>query len=292
MVGFTPSLMRVPLILYLRGWYTPDMMPGYGRWLCRKRTAGIFALSHATKSALICSGIEGQKIHVLHNPIDVDEYLELSRRPLARELPQQARPVRILLPADIIRTKGQHTAVEAMRQILARGHDAVLWLAGEHAWPQGENRDYFQGTQELARQLGVADRVVWLGRRDDMPQVMAAATMVVFPSHTEGQGRVLLEAMSLSKPVAACPSGGILDMVCENVTGLLFDVDDAHGLSDCVCRLAGNTAFAAQLGRQGVDYIRMTFTPKQQLEKALKVMSSVAGLGNAPLSSGERGNGA
>jgi len=275
-VGFTPSLRDVPLVIYLRGWYTPDQVPWYGRRLCRTRAAAVLALSRATKAALMCSGIDPRKIHVLHNPIEVDAYRELADRPLASPLPQAERPVRILLPADIIRTKGQHTAVEAMRHILDAGHDAVLWLLGEHAWPYGDNRDYLDRTRALANRLGVADRIEWMGRRDDMPQVMKAATVVVFPSHTEGQGRVLLEAMSLAKPVAATPAGGILDMVCENVTGSFFDVDDARGLAECVDHFARAPDFAVRVGRQAQEYMRLSFKPDQQVATALKVFRSVA----------------
>jgi glycosyltransferase involved in cell wall biosynthesis len=163
-----------------------------------------------------------------------------------------------------------------MRHLLDSGQDGVLWLAGEHAWPYGDNRDYLRWTQDLARRLGVADRVEWLGRRDDMPQVMNACTHVAFPTHSEGQGRVVLEAMSLGKPVAACPSGGVLDMVCENVTGLLFDVDDARGLADCVLRYARDPAWAERITRQAQDYVRQSFRCEQQVQTALRVLRAVA----------------
>jgi len=121
----------VPLVVHLRGWYTPDMIPPQARWLFQKRCAGLLAVSQATKSALICSGIDASKIHVLPNPIDVDAMLAKADRPLEADLPQVDRPVRILLPAGLMRAKGQHTAVAAMRRVLDAGHDAVLWLAGD-----------------------------------------------------------------------------------------------------------------------------------------------------------------
>ncbi len=281
LVCLAPQFRSLPVVLYLRGWYTPDMMPAYGRWLCRRRAAAIFALSYATRAALICSGVPARKIHVLHNPLDVADYSRLATRALQKPLPQAERGLRILLPADIIRAKGQHTAVQAMRHILDAGQDAVLWLAGAHAWPYGDNRNYLAETQASAVRLNVADRVEWLGRRDDMPQVMAAATVVILPSHSEGQGRVLLEAMGVGKPVAACPSGGILDMVCHNVTGQLFDVDDDRGLADCVLRYVKQTAWTQRIVRQAQDYVRQSFQPEQQARIALDVLCRAAGSGPA-----------
>lgn len=273
MVACSPRLRHVPQVVYLHGWYTPDMLPWYGRWICR-RAAAVLAISHATKTALTCAGVDSQKIHVLHNSIDVDEMLERSRRPLAGPLPQADRSIRILLPADLMRAKGQHTAIEALRQLVDAGQDAVLWLAGEHASPYGEDTDYPQQLRTLAHRLGVAHRVEWLGRRGDVPQVMRAASVVVLPTHTEGHPLVILEAMSLGKPIAACPSGGVLDMVCNNVTGQLFDVDDARGLADCVLRYVNNPAWAERIGLQAQDYVQQSFRPEQQVQAALRVFKT------------------
>ena len=60
-----------------------------------------FAVSYATKSALICSGVKPEKIHVVHNPLDVEDIVKRSQEPLHAELPQLERPVRLLVPAAI-----------------------------------------------------------------------------------------------------------------------------------------------------------------------------------------------
>jgi glycosyltransferase involved in cell wall biosynthesis len=259
----------VPLIMHMRGWYTPDMVPLHTRWLLQKRCAGLLAVSQATKAALICSGIDTRKIHVLPNPIDVEAIAAKADRPLDADLPQMDRPVRILLPAALLRTKGQHTAVAAMRRILDAGHNAVLWLAGGLSF--GVDQTYVPKTQELARQLGVADRVEWLGLRTDMPQLMKAATLVALPTWTEGMPRAVLEAMALAKPVATTPVGGIVDLILHSVTGLLFDVEDDEGLAACVDRFVRDGDEARSIGLQAQRFMRMNFQPAQQIEKALAI---------------------
>jgi glycosyltransferase involved in cell wall biosynthesis len=266
---------RVPLAIYLRGWYRPQEMPLWGRWLCHHAT-GLIALSRATKAALTCSGIDHRKIHVLHNAIDVPSFVSMAQRPISEALPQISRPVRLLLPADVIRSKGQHTAIMALRKIIDLGHDAVLWLAGEHAWPVGRNRGFPQEAQAMAECLGVADRVVWLGRRDDMPQVMAAASIVVFPSETEGLGRVLLEALALAKPVAAAAAGGITDVIAHGITGLLFEIGDVEDMAGCVARFLSEPDFARKVGMQGQQYVIDAFSPEQQVTRAASILRSLA----------------
>jgi glycosyltransferase involved in cell wall biosynthesis len=224
---------------------------------------------------LICSGIDASKIHVLPNPIDVDAMLAKADRPLEADLPQVDRPVRILLPAGLMRAKGQHTAVAAMRRVLDAGHDAVLWLAGDVGF--GTDQTYVPQTQELARKRGVADRVEWLGLRTDMPQLMKAATIVVLPTWSEGMPRAVLEAMALAKPVAATPVGGVVDLVLHGVTGLLFDVEDDAGLAACVDRFVRDPNEAADIGRQAQRYMRMNFQPARQIDRALEIFGRLAG---------------
>ncbi|MCK4624725.1 MAG: glycosyltransferase family 4 protein [Phycisphaerae bacterium] len=271
-VGISRKLRHIPLIVHMHGWYTPDMLPFYTRRLARKRCAALLAISHQTKTALVCSGIDPRKIHVLHNPIDVDQYQALADRPLDSPLPQSERAVRLLLPANLIRTKGQHTAILAMRSILDAGHDAVLWLAGNVA---KEDEAYATETHILAKRLGVADRVEWLGLRGDIPQVIKAASMVILPSYSEGHPRVSLEAMALGKPFVATPVGGVLDMVLPGITGMLFEVEDDAGLADCIDELVRNPQVAKQIGQQAQEYVRRNFRPQQQTEKALALFGKL-----------------
>lgn len=273
-VGTSRSLRHVPQVIHLHGWYTPDMLPWYGRWLCSRRCSGVLSVSRATKAALICAGIPAGKIHVLHNPINVDAMEELSVRPLLAPLPQAHRPIRILCPGTVIRSKGHHTAVEAMPSILASGHDAVLWVAGGFH-PSGPNRNYLNETKAIARRLGVADRVEWLGLRNDMPQVIRAATCAVVPTHTEGHPRVLLEIMALGCPVASTPVGGIMDMILPGVTGLLFDVDQSEGLALCVDKLVGDPTAAARMAGQARAFVRESFRPEQQIQQAVSLYERI-----------------
>lgn len=275
MAALSPSLRHVPLVLHLRGWYTPDMVPWYGKWIMRKHCAAVFAVSHATRIALRCVGVDPQIIHVLHNPIDVDDMLARAQRPLEAPLPQADRAVRILLPSGIMWAKGQHTAIKALVRILEGGHDAVLWLAGDFQ-AAGKNRYYLDETKRLMERLGVAQRVEWLGLRRDVPQVMKAATVVVLPTHSEGHPRSVLEAMSLGKPLATTPVGGILDMILPEVTGLFFEVEDDEGLACCVERFVRDPEAAARMGCQAQDYVRRSFRVEDQIRKALEVFRRIA----------------
>jgi glycosyltransferase involved in cell wall biosynthesis len=82
--------------------------------------------------------------------------------------------------------------------------------------------------------------------------------------------------MALAKPIAATPVGGIMDMIAPNLTGLFFDPDDAAGLADCVDRFARDADGARRMGLTAQDYIRRSFTPRQQIDHAMDILRRVA----------------
>ena len=88
-----------------------------------------------------------------------------------------------------------------------------------------------------ARDLRIAHRVVFTGRRDDIPAVTAALDVAVLPSYREAQGLTILEAMALSRPVVASNVGGIPEMIEDGVTGLLVPPHDPPALAAAIVRL-------------------------------------------------------
>ena len=80
---------------------------------------------------------------------------------------------------------------------------------------EGSERDALEAE---AASLGVSERVVFTGRREDVPAVTAALDVAVLPSYREAQGLSVLEAMALSRPVVASNVGGIPEMIEDGVT--------------------------------------------------------------------------
>ncbi len=95
--------------------------------------------------------------------------------------------------------KGHPTLLEAWPAVLRAVPDAYLLIVGE-----GSRRDALEAQ---ARELQIAHRVVFTGRRDDVPAVTAALDVAVLPSYREAQGLSVLEAMALSRPVVASNVG-------------------------------------------------------------------------------------
>jgi glycosyltransferase involved in cell wall biosynthesis len=147
--------------------------------------------------------------------------------------------------------KGHPTLLEAWPAVLRAVPDAYLLIVGE-----GTRREALEA---LARQLRIAHRVVFTGRRDDVPAVTAALDVAVLPSYREAQGLSILEALALSRPVVASNVGGIPEMITDGVNGLLVPPHDADALAAAITRLLCDHPFADTLGRRGHDMVHDRF---------------------------------
>jgi glycosyltransferase involved in cell wall biosynthesis len=103
--------------------------------------------------------------------------------------------------------------------------------------------------ERVSRDLDVSSAVRLLGFRDDVPALMKASTVFLFPSESEGLGSVLLQAMAAGLPVVAADSGATREIVKHGETGFLFAKHDVASMSDAVARLLGDTALAEQMGQ-------------------------------------------
>ncbi len=125
--------------------------------------------------------------------------------------------------------KGHPTLFDAWPIVLRAVPDTYLLVVGE-----GSRRDALEAQ---ARELRIAHRVVFTGRRDDVPAVTAALDVAVLPSYREAQGLTILEAMALSRPVVASDVGGIPEMIQDGKTGLLVPPHDPEALAAAIIRL-------------------------------------------------------
>ena len=118
--------------------------------------------------------------------------------------------------------------------------------------------------EEGARRLGVADTVLFLGIRRDVPAVLAAVDVAVLSSDYEGSPLSVMEYMAAAKPVVSTRVGGVPELVQEDVHGLLVDPRDPEALAEAVARLLRDPALAKRLGAEG--------RKRQQREFSLEAM--------------------
>ena len=118
--------------------------------------------------------------------------------------------------------------------------------------------------EEGARRLGVANTVLFLGIRRDVPAVLAAVDVAVLSSDYEGSPLSVMEYMAAAKPVVSTRVGGVPELVKDDVHGLLVEPRDPEALAEAVARLLRDPALAKRLGAVG--------RKRQQREFSLEAM--------------------
>jgi len=146
----------------------------------------------------------------------------------------------------------ENKAFDVLLHALATLPDAWLWIAGEG--PEAAN------LSKLAAELGVDDRVRFLGWRDDSDALMQACDIFVCPSRQEPLGNIVLEAWAAGKPVVAAAAAGPVSLIGDDAAGLVVPVDDPDGLAAGIRALVADPANAARLAVEGRRRFEESYT--------------------------------
>ena len=122
----------------------------------------------------------------------------------------------------------------------------------------------------LALQLGIADNIVFLGFRKDIPELCNTTDISAFPSRIEGLGLAGIEALAAGVPLVSSNVHGILDYVIDGETGYACDPDDIIGFSKAIDRLAHDTKLRESMKQKCVETVKPF-----ELHNALRVMWNI-----------------
>jgi glycosyltransferase involved in cell wall biosynthesis len=177
---------------------------------------------------------EGRVVTLAGAGVDLAEFT-------VRPLPK-APPLRLIFIARLVRSKGLDLAVAALRQARASGVEATLTVVGE-ADPANPQALTAEDCASLAAEPGV----IWLGRREDVPALLADHHLFILPSRGgEGLPRALLEAAAAGRPALVTAVPGCRDFVEDGVTGFVVPPEDPGALAEAI----GHAA-ASDLGAMG-----------------------------------------
>ncbi|MBR0645355.1 glycosyltransferase [Plastoroseomonas hellenica] len=217
-----PKPRRVPLIGRLGGYYDLKYYRGFDHLV--GNTWGIQAW-------LIEQGWPADRAHMLPN--FVEDFSGHAPATLAGN-------TRLLAMGRLHRNKGFDTLLRALPDMPAGAHLSLAGEGPEH-----------QALQRLAGELGVADRVTFLGWRQDRGALLAGCDIFLCPSRHEPLGNVVLEAFSAGRPVIAAASHGPREVIRDGETGLLVPIEDAPALAAATAALIADPQRAAELAQQG-----------------------------------------
>jgi glycosyltransferase involved in cell wall biosynthesis len=130
--------------------------------------------------------------------------------------------------------------------------------------------------EELAGAFHLDGRVRFLGHREDVPQILAAADVLVLPSLYEGLPNVVLEAMRFRKPVVATSAPGTTEVVVHGETGLLVPIHAPTELARAIRSLIDDPTFAGRLGEGGRAHAETNFRADTMVERFVVLYQQLA----------------
>lgn len=237
-----------------------------GRWVSR-RAARMIAISDAVNAyARKHLDMPASRVTTVHYGIDPGPYERVSESQRADVragwgIPSDAWVIGTV--ARLVPQKALHVLLKAYARYgaLAR-QDSRLVLVG-----RGPLEDELR---TLARQLGLEDKIIWAGFREDIPAVMNAFDIFALTSSYEGFGLVLLEAMAAARPVVASLVSAIPEIVQHEVTGLLCEAGDHEGFAQALLRLE-QVDVRDRLGKAGHERALTRFTIARMTEATLSI---------------------
>ena len=168
----------------------------------------------------------------------------------------------------LIRWKGQDVVLRA----LARVQPAVALFVGDE-----EDATYARELRHLAAELGIAERVRFLGFRGDVPALMRSVDCIVHASiDPEPFGRVIVEGMLAQRPVIASRGGGVPEIIQEGESGLLFTPGNSEELATAITRVFANPAEAVRLAENGYRRALELFTEERMLREIEQQLNETA----------------
>jgi L-malate glycosyltransferase len=239
-------------------------------------TATVIAANSEHTAAAVRAAAPRARVEVIANPVDLRRFDPRAiDRAQARQRLGEAGGDGLLLGvvAQLTPWKGQDTAIEALGALRREGIDARLLLIGAAKFvaraTRFDNERYVEALHELAAREGVAERVSWLGEREDVPELIRALDVLLLPSWEEPFGRALIEAMALEVPVLATDVGGPREIVREGVEGFLLPPREPARWASAIRRLHEEPELAARLGRAGRERAVEKFTSERHARATL-----------------------
>jgi len=270
-------------------WHVHDLLPRHvlstaiRLFAAASRRNRIVAVSRA-----VANRFQGQlirsfrgRVETIYNAVDIERFYPdpRSRKEIRRALGIEAAKV-IGIVGQLTPRKGQLELIDAFAETSREFPDTVLLIVGEPLF----NRDaeYAKSVANAARSAGVADRILFLGQREDTPAVMRGLDLLVVNSRTEPFGLTVIEAMASGVPVLATAVDGIKEIVRHGENGWLVKSLDRGALVKAMLTLLRDQSLRRQLGREGRREAIARFSTKRFLTEVEELYCDVLESGELP----------
>ncbi|MBS4048028.1 MAG: glycosyltransferase [Alphaproteobacteria bacterium] len=238
--------------------------------LWHRRMSAVIGNSRSVVQQLSEEGVPDSKLHLLYNGADLPVFGAQMPRNAARDsLGLSDSALVFVIVANLLPYKGHKDLLQAFAHIKDQlPQNWVLLCAG---------RDDGIGSalQDQVEQLGLTQRVHWLGSVKDVPSLLAAADVALLTSHEEGFSNAIIEYMATGLPSVVTDVGGNPEAVLHEETGLVVPARDPAALAEAILRLAGDPELRRRFGAAAHRRVHQNFSLDACVDNYVMVYSKI-----------------
>lgn len=247
-------LAKVPIIIQVE--HNTEKYKPQHFWesrLLSKYTHKIICVSYGVKEYLVSLGFSPKNLQVIYNGIQVQNYFS------NQELPLLKRQLNIIMIARFARQKDHTTLIKATHQLLEYPLNVLLVGGGKNA--------YRKKCEELVQKLGLQDKILFLGKRTEIPELLAQNQIFVLSTHYEGFGLVVVEAMIAGCIVIGSNVAGVSELIKDGETGFLVPPNDPITLAEKIKFIVNNPDLSAKIAKAGQEYAMENFNLERMIHE-------------------------
>jgi len=241
------KLAGVPCICHVRD-LAPVLGAGMLRSMAFKNAQRIIAISEAVKKDLVEKlRIPENKIIRIYNGVDTKEFSpDISTNNFRDEFMLGSKKL-VGMIGRFSPEKGQEFFLKAAAEIIKENNEVIFIFVGD---AKLGSEKFKEGMIDLSSRLNLKDNTLFVGFRDDLPNILPVLDMLVVPSRAEPFGRVIIEAFACGVPVIAANSGATPEIISKD-SGILIEPNNIGQLKQSVIELLKNPLRAKQMGQEG-----------------------------------------
>ena len=241
-----------------------------------KRIDAIVCISNAVETNFKDKGINFGNLVQIYNGIDPEKVIV--KKPL-NEIRQQhdvqMSDVVVGVVGNIRGWKGQETIIKSVNLIKDSFPNIKCLIVGDTS---SDSVDYLEHLKNLIKEYGIESNIIFTGYQSNVADYMNAMDIVVHTSVLpEPFGRVLIEAMALSKPLIGSKAGAVPEIIDDGVTGLMFTPGDEQDLAKKLQTMLGDMDKAKKMGEKGSERLAKEFHIKHNIRKTQELYHSLFG---------------
>jgi glycosyltransferase involved in cell wall biosynthesis len=271
-------LAGVPIIVNtLHGFYFHENMRPWVRrfyvimeWVAARCSSMILSQNLEDIETAVELGIcRRDKIRLLGNGVDLSRFDPARfdgdfRRKKRQEIGVPDDAVVVGIMGRLVKEKGYLELFSAMQRII-RGNEKVWLVIIGPEEPEKSDRI----SVDIVKEYEIETQTRWLGRRDDIPELLACCDIYCLPSWREGLPRSAIEAAAMRLPVVATKIRGCRQVVEDGVNGLLVPLKDVDALTSAIKKLIGDEEARVHMGQAGYEKARREFDERRVCEVVL-----------------------